>query len=48
MTGVSKSSLTFTILSECNTSRARASIMKVPHSSVETPTFMPVGTQVRY
>lgn len=45
MTGVSKSSLTFTILSECNTSRARASIMKVPHSSVETPTFMPVGTQ---
>ncbi|XP_046961779.1 queuine tRNA-ribosyltransferase catalytic subunit [Vanessa cardui] len=37
--------LSFTIQSECTTSRARAGIMKLPHYNVKTPVFMPVGTQ---
>ncbi|XP_065646597.1 queuine tRNA-ribosyltransferase catalytic subunit 1 isoform X2 [Hydra vulgaris] len=37
--------LEFTLLSKCSKSRARASIVKLPHFSVETPVFMPVGTQ---
>ena len=35
----------FNVLAECTTSRARASMMILPHSEVETPVFMPVGTQ---
>ncbi|XP_044748303.1 queuine tRNA-ribosyltransferase catalytic subunit [Coccinella septempunctata] len=44
MSGKSKP-LLFTVLSECKTSRARVSRMELPHGPVDTPVFMPVGTQ---
>ena len=37
--------LKFTILAECAVSKARVSKMELPHSVVDTPVFMPVGTQ---
>ncbi|KAL3267393.1 hypothetical protein HHI36_011522 [Cryptolaemus montrouzieri] len=37
--------LLFTILAECNSSKARVSKMQLPHGVVDTPVFMPVGTQ---
>jgi len=37
--------LTFEVLAKCCKSRARRSIVKLPHFNVETPIFMPVGTQ---
>ncbi|XP_013200537.1 queuine tRNA-ribosyltransferase catalytic subunit [Amyelois transitella] len=37
--------LTFNIKAECNISRARVGLMKLPHYEVKTPVFMPVGTQ---
>ena len=37
--------LKFTVLAECSTSRARTSLMELPHAQVDTPVFMPVGTQ---
>lgn len=37
--------LSFKILAECSTTKARASFMKLPHATVDTPVFMPVGTQ---
>lgn len=43
-----KSPLTFEILGECATSKARTSKMVLPHHQVDTPVFMPVGTQVSY
>lgn len=42
----SKKPLVFTILSECRTSKARVAKMELPHAVVDTPVFMPVGTQV--
>ena len=39
------SALKLTVLAECSTSRARTSLMELPHATVETPVFMPVGTQ---
>ncbi|CAL8143669.1 unnamed protein product [Orchesella dallaii] len=41
----SKSALTFKVLAECPVTKARASLMTLPHGAVETPVFMPVGTQ---
>jgi hypothetical protein len=41
-----KSPLIFTILAECHTSKARTSRMILQHGVVDTPVFMPVGTQV--
>jgi len=41
----STSALRFNIVGKCSTSRARAADMTLPHSVVETPIFMPVGTQ---
>ena len=41
----SKQALKLTVIAECSTSRARASLMELPHANVETPVFMPVGTQ---
>jgi queuine tRNA-ribosyltransferase len=35
----------FTILKEDSSSRARRGILELPHGAVETPVFMPVGTQ---
>jgi len=37
--------LTFNILAECGTTKARTGLMKLPHYTVELPMFMPVGTQ---
>ena len=37
--------LKFEVLSECPKSRARKSVIKLPHFDVEAPIFMPVGTQ---
>ena len=37
--------LKFKILAECSKSKARSSHLTLPHSLVETPVFMPVGTQ---
>lgn len=48
-TDVSKSmlrnALTFKILAECPVSKARVASMILPHQTVDTPVFMPVGTQ---
>lgn len=35
----------FKVLAESQTGHARAGIFSTPHAEVETPTFMPVGTQ---
>ena len=44
---MSKSSaLNFNILKTCPTTKARTSLMKLPHYEIELPMFMPVGTQV--
>ena len=35
----------FEVLRECPQTRARAGLLHTPHGVVETPVFMPVGTQ---
>ena len=35
----------FKILAECSISKARVAQMVLPHYTVDTPVFMPVGTQ---
>lgn len=40
-----ESPLKFEIIASCNTSHARTSLLKLPHYTVETPIFMPVGTK---
>ena len=40
-----QSALAFRVVAECSTTKARASEMELPHATVETPVFMPVGTQ---
>lgn len=42
---VATKALKFTVLAECSVSKARVSVMELPHSVVDTPVFMPVGTQ---
>ncbi|CAG9567041.1 unnamed protein product [Danaus chrysippus] len=37
--------LSFTVQSQCLKTRARTGLMKLPHYTVKTPVFMPVGTQ---
>ncbi len=39
------SALKFTVVAECSTSKARVAKMELPHATVDTPVFMPVGTQ---
>jgi len=39
------SALVFDIVAKCSTSKARVSRMRLPHHVVDTPVFMPVGTQ---
>ncbi|PVU84638.1 hypothetical protein BB561_007033, partial [Smittium simulii] len=36
--------LKFHVFAKCSTTKARASLMKLPHYDVQTPIFMPVGT----
>lgn len=38
--------LIFEIISECRTTKARTGKMTLVHHQVDTPVFMPVGTQV--
>ncbi|XP_042908065.2 queuine tRNA-ribosyltransferase catalytic subunit 1 [Parasteatoda tepidariorum] len=45
MSPSSEFALTFNILKTCSTTKARASILTLPHAAVKTPVFMPVGTQ---
>ncbi|KAI8086690.1 queuine tRNA-ribosyltransferase [Halteromyces radiatus] len=40
-----KSALTFETVATCSTTKARASLLTLPHGPVNTPVFMPVGTQ---
>lgn len=40
-----KSALTFKTIANCSTTKARVSILTLPHGPVDTPVFMPVGTQ---
>ncbi|CAO3643043.1 unnamed protein product [Mucor fragilis] len=40
-----KSALTFKTIATCSTTKARVSILTLPHGPVDTPVFMPVGTQ---
>jgi queuine tRNA-ribosyltransferase len=37
--------IAFEIVAECSTTRARAGLLHTPHGVIETPVFMPVGTQ---
>ena len=37
--------LRFSVLAECPVSKARVASMVLPHHTVDTPVFMPVGTQ---
>ena len=39
------SQISFEIVAECPHTRARAGLLHTPHGTVETPVFMPVGTQ---
>ncbi|KAF9811968.1 hypothetical protein SFRURICE_021325 [Spodoptera frugiperda] len=43
--GAKSLALSFQIKTECNVSKARSGLMKLPHYDVKTPVFMPVGTQ---
>ncbi|KAK9375684.1 tRNA-guanine(15) transglycosylase-like protein [Lipomyces chichibuensis] len=42
---VAKSALTYEVVAQCSTSKARAANLVLPHGLVETPMFMPVATQ---
>ncbi|CAH1388461.1 unnamed protein product [Nezara viridula] len=44
-TGTKTPALTYKIIAECKESKARTSLMTLPHCAVETPVFMPVGTK---
>ena len=48
MSTKTSTALKLTVLAECSTTRARTSLMELPHATVETPVFMPVGTQGKY
>ena len=37
--------VTFEIQAECPVTHARAGVLRTPHGEIETPVFMPVGTQ---
>ena len=37
--------ISFEIVAECPHTRARAGLLHTPHGVIETPVFMPVGTQ---
>ena len=39
------STLVFKTLAECHVSKARVAVTSLPHADVQTPVFMPVGTQ---
>jgi len=37
--------LEFQVIARCSVTKARASLLRLSHADVETPVFMPVGTQ---
>ena len=37
--------ISFEVVAECSHTRARAGLLHTPHGTIETPVFMPVGTQ---
>jgi queuine tRNA-ribosyltransferase len=37
--------ISFEVVAECRHTRARAGLLHTPHGTIETPVFMPVGTQ---
>ena len=37
--------ISFELVAECPHTRARAGLLHTPHGTIETPVFMPVGTQ---
>jgi len=37
--------ISFEVVAECPVTRARAGLLHTPHGTIETPVFMPVGTQ---
>lgn len=37
--------ISFEVVAECRETRARAGLLHTPHGTIETPVFMPVGTQ---
>ncbi|KAF4512773.1 hypothetical protein G6O67_000114 [Ophiocordyceps sinensis] len=41
----SSPALTFELVARCSTTKARASVIKLPHGPVQLPIFMPVATQ---
>ena len=43
--GLRLSQISFEILAECPQTRARAGLLHTAHGDIETPVFMPVGTQ---
>jgi queuine tRNA-ribosyltransferase len=45
MTGHEDSGFSFEVVKTCPVTGARAGILRTPHSVIETPVFMPVGTQ---
>ena len=45
MTGPPLPQISFEIVAECPHTRARAGLLHTPHGTIETPVFMPVGTQ---
>lgn len=38
--------LKYKVIAECGTTKARVGVMTLRHGDVDTPVFMPVGTQV--
>jgi queuine tRNA-ribosyltransferase len=39
------SQISFEVVAECSQTRARAGLLHTPHGTIDTPVFMPVGTQ---
>ena len=42
---IQKKDFSFEVIRTCPQTGARAGILRTPHSIIETPAFMPVGTQ---
>lgn len=40
--------LKYKLIAKCSTTKARVGVMTLRHGDVDTPVFMPVGTQVRF
>ena len=45
MANAGATALSFEVVARCPVTKARAARMRLPHHVVDTPVFMPVGTQ---